>query len=126
MLATIAEPVRQRREIQVAPHACLTRNIEPAPSIQYKKLSRLDIMNSSLYYSTMKPQIELVNQVRQYRRSADITQEQLAEQVGVTRQTILSIEKGKYTPSVALALQLSAALRVRVDELFQLQKGEVP
>lgn len=83
-------------------------------------------MNSSLYYSTMKPQIELVNQVRQYRRSADITQEQLAEQVGVTRQTILSIEKGKYTPSVALALQLAAALRVRVDELFQLQKGEVP
>ncbi|MDP1797393.1 MAG: helix-turn-helix transcriptional regulator, partial [Planctomycetaceae bacterium] len=51
----------------------------------------------------MKPTHDLQNQVRRYRRMADITQEQLAEQIGVTRQTILSIEKGKYTPSVALA-----------------------
>lgn len=55
---------------------------------------------------------------------ADITQEQLAEQIGVTRQTILSIEKGKYTPSVALALQLAQVLGVRVEDLFQLQSGD--
>ncbi len=70
----------------------------------------------------MKPQYQIVNHVRRYRRLAEITQEDLAERIGVTRQTILSIEKGNYTPSVALALQLAQVLGVRVEELFQLTK----
>lgn len=73
----------------------------------------------------MKPLNELENQVRKFRRSADITQEELAEKVGVTRQTILAIEKGNYTPSVALALQIAAVLGLRVEELFVLKKGDV-
>jgi putative transcriptional regulator len=52
-----------------------------------------------------------------------MTQQELAERVGVTRQTILSIEKAKYTPSVALALKLAAVLGVRVESLFQLGEG---
>lgn len=44
--------------------------------------------------------------------------------VGVTRQTILFIEKGKYTPSVALAMILAGILDVSVETLFQLNKGE--
>jgi putative transcriptional regulator len=51
-----------------------------------------------------------------------MTQEQLAERIGVTRQTILSIEKGKFTPSVALALQLAEVLRVKVEDLFQIKR----
>lgn len=70
----------------------------------------------------MKPQYEIVSLLRKYRRLADITQEELAERIGVTRQTILSIEKGNYTPSVALALQLAHVLGVRVEDLFQLTK----
>lgn len=70
----------------------------------------------------MKPQYAIVSHVRRYRRLADITQEELAERIGVTRQTILSIEKGNYTPSVALALQLAQVLKVRVEDLFQLTK----
>ncbi len=70
----------------------------------------------------MKPQYQIVSHVRRYRRLVDITQEDLAERIGVTRQTILSIEKGNYTPSVALALQLAQVLGVRVEELFQLTK----
>lgn len=66
----------------------------------------------------------MLNHVRRLRRAADITQQELADRIGVTRQTILSIEKGKYTPSVALALQLAEALGVRVEDLFQLTKGE--
>lgn len=66
---------------------------------------------------------ELTNSVRRLRRLADLTQQQLADQVGVTRQTILSIEKGNYTPSVALALKLAQALEVRVEDLFQLGQG---
>ena len=53
-----------------------------------------------------------------------MTQQELADRVGVTRQTILSIEKGKYTPSVALALALAEILDVGVETLFQLNKGE--
>ena len=48
----------------------------------------------------------------------------LAERVGVTRQTILSIEKGKYSPSVGLALTLSSALGAPVETLFQLNEAE--
>ncbi len=53
-----------------------------------------------------------------------MTQQDLADRVGVTRQTILSIEKGKYTPSVALALCLAEVFDVSVETLFQLSKGE--
>jgi len=53
-----------------------------------------------------------------------MTQQELADRVGVTRQTILSIEKGKYTPSVALALALAEVFEVVVEELFELKKGE--
>lgn len=72
----------------------------------------------------MNPRQGMLNHVRRLRRAADITQQELADRIGVTRQTILSIEKGKYTPSVALALQLAEALGVRVEDLFQLTKGE--
>ena len=44
--------------------------------------------------------------------------------MGVTRQTILSIEKGKYTPTIGLALQLAQVFGVPVEELFQLEEGE--
>jgi putative transcriptional regulator len=53
-----------------------------------------------------------------------LTQQVLADRVGVTRQTILSIEKGKYTPSVALALQLAQVFGVSVESIFQLEQGE--
>ncbi len=71
----------------------------------------------------MKPTHHLANHLRQFRRAADITQEQLAERVNVTRQTIFSIEKGNYTPSVALALQLAKVLGVQVEDLFELRSG---
>lgn len=52
-----------------------------------------------------------------------MTQQELADRVGVTRQTILSIEKGKYTPTVGLALQLARVFGVSVEDLFQLEEG---
>ena len=72
----------------------------------------------------MKPQHNIRNLVRRHRLMADMTQQELAERVGVTRQTILSIEKGKYTPSVALAICLAEVFDVSVETLFQLNKGE--
>ena len=51
----------------------------------------------------------------------ELSQAQLAELVSVSRQTIISIERGDYNPSVKLALQLAGALRTTVEELFELE-----
>lgn len=60
------------------------------------------------------------NTVRQAREKHGLTQEDLADKVGVTRQTIIAIEKGNYTPSVLLALKLAACFRMEVERLFSL------
>ena len=73
----------------------------------------------------MKRSPVILTHLRRHRRQAEMTQQELADRVGVTRQTILSIEKGKYTPSVALALQLAEVFAVRVEELFELNRGEI-
>lgn len=62
----------------------------------------------------------LKNTLKVQRAIHDLTQEQLAQLVGVTRKTINTVEKGKYIPSTYLALKLSKALGVSVEELFQL------
>lgn len=66
------------------------------------------------------------NHIKQHRARLDLTQEDLAKKVGVRRQTILSVEKGRYNPSALLAFQIAAVLGMRVDELFELveQEGE--
>jgi putative transcriptional regulator len=58
------------------------------------------------------------NAVRRARLVSDLTQAELAEQVGVSRQTIVAIENGGYAPSVYLALALSQALGPSVEALF--------
>lgn len=66
----------------------------------------------------------VVNHLRKHRFGCDdMTQQELADRVGVTRQTILSIEKGNYNPSVELALALARALGTTVEELFELEDG---
>jgi putative transcriptional regulator len=74
--------------------------------------------------SVMRPRHDIRNLLRQHRLMSGMTQQELAERVGVTRQTVLSIEKGKYTPSVALALSLAEVFEVSVEALFQLNKDE--
>jgi putative transcriptional regulator len=58
------------------------------------------------------------NRVREFRTELGMTQDQLAERVGVARQSIISIEKGYFLPSIETALRLSAALNVPVERLF--------
>lgn len=65
--------------------------------------------------------ISLSNLVKERRVSQGLTQEELATRVGVTRQTIFSIEKGVYSPSVTLALLIARQLKVKVDQLFSIQ-----
>jgi putative transcriptional regulator len=73
----------------------------------------------------MSPRLEVRNHVRKHRRLLDLTQEQLADRVDVTRQTIVSIEKRKYNPSVGLALQISKVLGASVESLFEIAGGVV-
>ena len=61
------------------------------------------------------------NQVYELRTKSNITQEILAEAVGVTRQTIIAIEKGNYTPSVTLALKIAKFFKKSVEDFFQIK-----
>ncbi len=63
---------------------------------------------------------ELRNTLKVQRAIKDITQEELAAAVGVTRKTINTIENGVYTPSTALALRLARYFGVPVEEIFRL------
>jgi putative transcriptional regulator len=58
------------------------------------------------------------NKIKVYRAMHDITQETLANKLGVTRQTILAIEKGKYVPSLDLAFKIARYFGVNVEEVF--------
>ena len=55
----------------------------------------------------------------------ELSQAQIAEKVSVTRQTIIAIERGDYSPSVKLALQLARALDTTVEQLFELEAQDV-
>ena len=66
--------------------------------------------------------IRIGNNIRKLRfNQGELTQEQLAAKIGVTRQTIVAIEKGKYYPSLELAFQLSLAFKVPLEEVFFLE-----
>lgn len=58
------------------------------------------------------------NRVKALRSDKGLTQAELAEAIGITRQTVVSIEKGSYTPSVLLALKLAKYFNTSVEELF--------
>jgi len=63
---------------------------------------------------------ELKNQVRRLRfDNGEMTQQQLAERVGVTRQTIIAIEAGKYAPSLPLAFRIAQTFDVPIEQVFQ-------
>lgn len=64
------------------------------------------------------------NRVRELRAAARLRQEDLGERVGVTRQTIISIESGRYNPSLELAWKLSRELGVTIEGLFVFEEGE--
>ncbi|MFO7976271.1 MAG: helix-turn-helix transcriptional regulator [Candidatus Hydrogenedentota bacterium] len=68
----------------------------------------------------------LSNNVRDWRKTRGLTQTALAERVGITRQSIIAIEKGRLNPSIAVVLNLAAALEAGVEELFQLRQSEAP
>jgi len=65
------------------------------------------------------------NRLKVERAILDLTQDELAKKIGVSRQTINSIEKNRYIPSTVLALRLSAVFGKGVNEFFELDKEEL-
>ena len=64
------------------------------------------------------------NSLKSERKKKKITQEQLAEMVGVSRQSINAIERGKYTPSTTLALKISEIFNTTVNKIFELEAAD--
>lgn len=65
------------------------------------------------------------NRIRVARAEIRMTQQQLADAAGVSRQTVNAIESGKFIPSTLLALKMSRIFQMPVEELFQLEDGEM-
>lgn len=74
----------------------------------------------------MAKKFEITNNIRKLRFFAnEMTQQQLAEKAGVSRQTIISIEAGKYSPSLELAFRIAYAFNVKIGEVFDYEvKGD--
>jgi putative transcriptional regulator len=67
----------------------------------------------------------VTNRIRRLRfETGEMTQADLAERIGVTRQTIIAIEHGRYSPSLEMAFQIAHAFNVPLDEVFQYQRSE--
>ena len=64
------------------------------------------------------------NNIKELRKNRKLRQEDLAEKLGVTRQTIIAIENNKYDPTLELAMKISEFFGVSVNEIFQLEKVE--
>ncbi len=74
----------------------------------------------------MAKEFQITNNIRRLRFFAEeMTQQQLAEKVGASRQTILAIEAGKYSPSLDLAFRIAVAFGVKIEEVFNYEvKGK--
>ncbi len=63
------------------------------------------------------------NKLKVYRAMHDLTQEVLAEKLGITRQTVISIEKGKYDPSLELAFKIAGLFEIKIEDIFNYEGG---
>jgi len=62
--------------------------------------------------------MELINNLKEFRNKKDYTQDDLGKKVGVSRQTIISIERYRYKPSLELAMKIAEELNVKIEKLF--------
>jgi putative transcriptional regulator len=76
----------------------------------------------SIGYNTLKMADKVFNSLQAMRLKKQLTQEELAKIVGVTRQTIIAIEKGSYAPSVLLALKIARFFRKPLESIFKLEQ----
>ena len=84
-------------------------------------ISKVDILFHYIHTGEINSMKEYItNHVYDLRTKKGVTQEDVASSIGVSRQTIIAIEKGNYTPSVQLALNLAKFFKVSVEALFKI------
>lgn len=66
----------------------------------------------------------MINRLKEFRARNDMTQEDLAAKVGVSRQTIVAIERQKYDPSLSLAFKLAKCFGTRIEEIFEMEEED--
>lgn len=84
----------------------------------------LQSKTTSAYKETGDEKLALLNYLKEYRSRMGINQTELGKLAGVSRQTISLIERGDYSPSVALALKLAKICQVTVEDLFEYKEDE--
>lgn len=65
------------------------------------------------------------NKVRELRQRACITQEEMAQELGVSRQTVISLEKEKYRPSIVLAFKVARLFKTSIEDVFTLEEEDI-
>lgn len=76
-------------------------------------------MPSHIIFSTENMEVEVMkNKIKVFRAMHNMTQEDLAEKIGVTRQTVIAIESDKYLPSLGLAFKIAKLFKVKIEEVF--------
>lgn len=66
----------------------------------------------------------MITKIKEYRAKLNLTQNDLADKVGVRRETIVFLEQGKYNPSLKLAHDVAMALKTNIDKLFIFEEGK--
>lgn len=66
----------------------------------------------------------MINKIKEYRTNSDMTQQQLADLVNVSSRTIISLEKGKYNPSILLAYKIALVFNTNVEDLYCLKENK--
>lgn len=79
-------------------------------------------LGASNKYATKALSMTVENCLKQFRTEQDITQEELAKELNVSRQTINAIETGKYNPSLELALEIAEFFNTNVEDVFSLEE----
>ena len=70
---------------------------------------------------------KVTNSIRALRfATGEMTQAELADRIGVTRQTVIAIEQGRYSPSLEMAFQIARVFSVPLDDVFQYPEGDSP
>ena len=82
------------------------------------------ILHNGIYMLHYVREAEMENKVKLARVRANLTQQELADAVGITRQTVSLIEKGKYNPSLKLCLQICYVVNAKLDEIFWIEQED--
>lgn len=72
--------------------------------------------------SKCQTQLKIINRLHVFRAEQRITQEQLAKEIGVTRATIMAIERGNYNPSLELAFRIARYFKTGIDAIFSVEE----